>query len=238
MLRVQVKKTIGGFSLDADFQIPRSGVTVFWGKSGAGKTTLLNLIAGLIQPDEGHIACGGKTFFDSAAKDGRPFRFSLPAEQRGLGYVFQQHRLFPHLSVKKNLLFSSLFCGRSTDEGSLERVVTLLGIGGLLERKPNSLSGGESQRVAIGRALLASNSFLLMDEPLSSLDQERKEDILGYISGVSKHFTVPIIYVTHSLEELSSLADLVLEIRGGKTGVPVPKDVFLRERAGKANYHI
>lgn len=238
MLCVQVKKTIGGFSLDADFQIPRSGVTAFWGKSGAGKTTLLNLIAGLIQPDEGHIACGEKVFFDSSPKGGCPFCFSLPAERRGLGYVFQQHRLFSHLSVRKNLLFSSLFCGRNIDEGSLERVVTLLGIGDLLERKPNSLSGGEAQRVAIGRALLASTSFLLMDEPLSSLDQERKEDILGYISGVSKNFTVPIIYVTHSLEELSSLADFVLEIRCGKTGVPVPKDVFLRERSDKTNCHI
>lgn len=237
MLRVRVKKNIGAFSLDADFSVPQSGVTVFWGKSGAGKTTLLNMIAGLIDPDEGYISCGEKVFFDSFPASGPPSCFSLPSELRELGYVFQQHRLFPHLSVRKNILFSSLFCKRKISEDNFERVVSLLGIGNLLERKPNSLSGGESQRVAIGRALLASTSFLLMDEPLSSLDQERKNDILGYISGVSRSFPVPIIYVTHSLEELSSLAGLVLEIRDGRTGALLPKDLFLRERTAKMNSH-
>jgi molybdate transport system ATP-binding protein len=210
LLDVKVEKSFGDFSISMNFSLDQSGVTVLFGKSGAGKTTLINMIAGLLSPDEGFITSDGRVFFDSSRG------FSLPPEKRGLGYVFQQHRLFTHMSVENNLLFGPRFCGRPFDCGYWDRVVEVLGIGHLLTRMPNSLSGGESQRVAIGRALLACTSFLLMDEPLSSLDAERKEDLIGYISSIPQKFGIPVIYVTHAKEELSRLADRVLVISGGR----------------------
>ncbi|MDR1944236.1 MAG: ATP-binding cassette domain-containing protein [Synergistaceae bacterium] len=210
MLEVRVKKNFGEFAMDMDFSLDPTGITVFFGKSGAGKTTLVNMIAGLVRPDQGVISCGGREFFSSGRK------FSLPPEKRGLGYVFQQCRLFPHLSVRNNILFGPRFCGRRFDESFFQKVVEVLGVGSLLERRPNSLSGGESQRVAIGRALLSCESFLLMDEPLSSLDIERKEDLIEYIASIPQNFGIPVIYVTHSKEELSRLADRVLLISGGR----------------------
>ena len=149
MLDVRVEKSFGEFSMNMNFSVDPDGVTVLFGKSGAGKTTLVNMIAGLVSPDKGFIACGGKIFFDSAKK------FSLPPERRGLGYVFQECRLFTHMSVKNNLLFGSRFCGRPYNPSLFVKTVELLGIGGLLSRRPGSLSGGERQRVSIGRALLA-----------------------------------------------------------------------------------
>ena len=210
LLDVRVEKNFGGFSMSMDFSVDQRGVTVLFGKSGAGKTTLLNMIAGLVSPDCGFISCDGKIFFDSAKK------FSLPPEHRGIGYVFQECRLFTHMSVKNNLMFGPRFCGRPRDPALFEKVVEILGIGGLLSRMPGSLSGGEGQRVAIGRALLACTSFLLMDEPLSSLDAERKEDIAGYVASIPENFGIPIIYVTHSREELARLVDRVVVIRDGR----------------------
>lgn len=188
------------------------GITVLCGKSGAGKTTLLNMIAGLVRPDEGSIVCGDVRFFDS--RPGSPA--DLPPERRGVGYVFQQHRLFSHISVEGNLLFASRYCGRKLDGGRFSKVVETLDIGHLLHRRPATLSGGEGQRVAIGRALLASDSLLLMDEPLSSLDTERKEEILGYIASVGRDFKTPILYVTHSHDEAGRLADRVLPVKDGR----------------------
>ena len=210
--------------MDVDFSMDEAGITVFFGRSGAGKTTLVNMIAGLVSPDEGIISYRGKIFFDSFEK------ISIPPERRGLGYVFQQHRLFTHMSVRNNLLFASRFCGREVQQGFYERVTELLGIEQLLGRKPATLSGGESQRVAIGRALLACRSFLLMDEPLSSLDPLRKEDLLGYILSIPKKLNIPVIYVTHSVEELSSLADSVLVIDEGRAAPLCSAEEFLSDR--------
>jgi molybdate transport system ATP-binding protein len=210
LLDIRVEKRFGEFCLTADISLERSGITVLFGKSGAGKTTLVNMIAGLVRPDRGVISCGGRCFFDSSRN------FSFPPERRGLGYVFQQHRLFAHMSVLNNLVFGPKFCGRPFDRERFRKVVEILGIEHLLSRRPNSLSGGESQRVAIGRAILACTSILLMDEPLSSIDRERKEELLGYIASIPKNFGIPVIYVTHSHRELSLLADRVVEISEGR----------------------
>ncbi|GHV54804.1 hypothetical protein FACS1894216_15560 [Synergistales bacterium] len=210
MLEVRVKKSFGSFSVDVDLSLDEAGVTVLFGSSGAGKTTLVNMIAGLVKPDEGFISCGGKVFFDSKKS------FSLPPDKRGLGYVFQQGRLFPNLSVKNNLLFGPRFCGRPFNPDLFAKVIDVLGVEHLLSRMPNYLSGGEIQRAATGRAIMACTSFLLMDEPLSSLDAERKGDLIGYIASIPGNFHIPIIYVTHSEEELSLLADRVIHIEGGR----------------------
>ena len=210
LLNVRAEKSFGVFSMSMDFSLDPAGITVLFGKSGAGKTTLVKMIAGLVSPDEGFIDCYGKIFFDSSKK------FSLPPEKRGLGYVFQEGRLFAHMSVKNNLLFGPRFCGRPYNPDLFAKVAELLGIEGLLSRKPGSLSAGEGQRVAIGRALLACTSFLLMDEPLSSLDEERKEDLTAYIASIPQNFGIPIIYVTHSKEEAARLADRVVFISGGR----------------------
>lgn len=225
MLDFTVRKRLGDFALDLAFSIERADITVIFGKSGAGKTTVLNLLAGLLKPDAGTIQLGGRTLFDARS------RVFLKPEKRGLGYVFQQPRLFSHLSVKNNLLFSSRFCRRAAPPKLFERVVDLLGIGHLLERRPNTLSGGEAQRVAIGRALLASSSLLLMDEPLSSLDQNRKDELIGYIAKIPEEFQLPIIYVTHSLAELSALADNTLVMRDGGAKLyrgkgAIPPDIY------------
>jgi molybdate transport system ATP-binding protein len=210
LLIVKAAKKFGDFSAEVDVSIDERGITALSGPSGAGKTTLVNMIAGLVAPDSGFISCGGKVFFDSSA------RISLPPERRGLGYVFQQHRLFPHMSVRSNLLFAPKFCGRPQLRERFGRVADALGIWRLMERKPDSLSGGESQRAAIGRAILACSSMLLMDEPLSSLDDERKEELMGYIKEIPEKFGIPVIYVTHSKDELSRLADRVITMSGGR----------------------
>ena len=223
VLDVRVRKIIGALCMNVDFSMDEAGITVFFGKSGAGKTTLVNMIAGLVSPDEGVISCRGRAFFDSHGG------VDVPPERRGLGYVFQQHRLFTHMSVRSNLLFASRFCGRPVESGFYERVTELLGIAHLLGRRPATLSGGESQRVAIGRALLACRSFLLMDEPLSSLDPLRKEDLLGYIRSIPKELNIPVIYVTHSIDELSFLADSVLVIDDGRTKQLCSAEEFLKD---------
>jgi molybdate transport system ATP-binding protein len=219
VLEVRAKKRLGNFFVDVDFALPAQGITVFFGKSGAGKTSIVNMIAGLVSPDEGRISHERRVLFDSEKK------FSLPPERRGVGYVFQQNRLFSHMSVKNNLLFAPRFCGRPGGARLFDKVVDLLGIAHLLSRKPGALSGGESQRVSIGRALLACTSFLLMDEPLSSLDDERRNDLMAYIASIPSNFGFPVIYVTHSQEELSRLADHVLVVDGGRA-------VLLRSLAG------
>jgi molybdate transport system ATP-binding protein len=216
-VEIRAEKTFGAFTLSVDLALSGSGVTVIFGPSGAGKTTLLNLLAGLVQPDRGLIRFRGRVFFDS--ERGR----RLPPEKRRLSYVFQQPRLFSHFSVLGNLLFAASFCGRRPAPGAFEKTTALLGLEKLLDRRPNTLSGGESQRVALGRALLASSEMLLMDEPLSSLDRARKDELVDLVARIPKEFGVPVLYVTHAEDELLALADEVLEMRDGRgrlTGPP------------------
>src|SRR5690606_29653614 len=180
MLEVDVERRLGDFELAARFTAG-PGITVLFGRSGAGKSSLVNMIAGLLRPDRGRIAVDDRVLFDSEA------RIDLPPHRRGVGYVFQESRLFPHLTVRQNLLYGRWFTPTRKRYTRLDGVVDLLGIGPLLKRRPGDLSGGEKQRVAIGRALLANPRLLLMDEPLASLDAERKAEILPYVERLRDH---------------------------------------------------
>ena len=208
MLQVSIQKQLEAFALQVSFVLASHGITVLWGASGSGKTTLLQCLAGLLRPDAGRIACREAVWFD--AERG----VCLAPERRRLGYVFQDVRLFPHLSVRSNMLFGRRFRGPSGV--SLEDVVALLGLGRLLHRTPSDLSGGEKQRVAVGRALLACPELLLMDEPLTGLDRGKREEIMAYVKAIPERFGVPILYVTHSDAERRFLADRVLNIEDGK----------------------
>lgn len=197
----------GDFTLTAALALPGAGVTVLFGPSGAGKTSLINCVAGLVRPERGRIAVGERVLFDSRA------RIDLPPERRHVGYVFQDGRLFPHMTVAANLRY-----GMKAATGSVgfDEVVDLLGIGHLLQRRPANLSGGEKQRVAIGRALLSSPQLLLMDEPLASLDHARRAEILPYLERLRDRYALPILYVTHDRNEARRLAALVVLFRHGQ----------------------
>lgn len=177
------------------------GLTVLFGPSGAGKTTVLNMVAGLRRPDRGHIRVAGETLFDDAAA------IDLPPERRGAGYVFQETRLFPHLRVRANLLY-----GARGDASALDETVALLGLWPLLERWPRTLSGGEARRVAIGRALLSRPRFLLLDEPLASLDRPRREEIMAAIEAIRDTQGLPILLVTHDAAEAARLGTRIVEL--------------------------
>ena len=207
-MQVSIQKQLEAFALQVSFVLASRGITVLWGASGSGKTTLLQCLAGLLRPDAGRIACREAVWFD--AERG----VCLAPERRRLGYVFQDVRLFPHLSVRSNMLFGRRFRGPSGV--SFEDVVALLGLGRLLHRTPSDLSGGEKQRVAVGRALLACPELLLMDEPLTGLDRGKREEIMAYIKAIPERFDVPILYVTHSDAERRFLADRVLNLEDGK----------------------
>ena len=208
MLQVSIQKQLEAFALQVSFVLASHGITVLWGASGSGKTTLLQCLAGLLRPDAGRIACREAVWFD--AERG----VCLAPERRRLGYVFQDVRLFPHLSVRSNMLFGRRFRGPSGV--SFEDVVALLGLGRLLHRTPSDLSGGEKQRVAVGRALLACPELLLMDEPLTGLDRGKREEIMAYVKAIPERFGVPVLYVTHSDAERRFLADRVLNLEDGK----------------------
>ena len=207
-MQVSIQKQLEAFALQVSFVLASHGITVLWGASGSGKTTLLQCLAGLLRPDAGRIACREAVWFD--AERG----VCLAPERRRLGYVFQDVRLFPHLSVRSNMLFGRRFRGPSGV--SFEDVVALLGLGRLLHRTPSDLSGGEKQRGAVGRALLACPELLLMDEPLTGLDRGKREEIMAYVKAIPERFGVPILYVTHSDAERRFLADRVLNIEDGK----------------------
>ncbi|MEJ1356291.1 MAG: molybdenum ABC transporter ATP-binding protein [Candidatus Sedimenticola sp. (ex Thyasira tokunagai)] len=200
---------LGDFDLSAEATIPGTGVTALFGRSGSGKTSLLRCIAGLENTSDGHLEVNGEKWQESTQE------LFIPPEKRGIGYVFQEGALFPHLQVKANLLYGykRTNSGERTEE--FQRVVDLLGLAGLLERLPAQLSGGEKQRVAIGRALLNNPRLLLMDEPLAALDRDHKKEILPYLESLHRESRIPIIYVTHDLDELVRIADhLVLMERG------------------------
>lgn len=207
-MQVSIQKQLEAFALQVSFVLASRGITVLWGASGSGKTTLLQCLAGLLRPDAGRITCREAVWFD--AERG----VCLAPERRRLGYVFQDVRLFPHLSVRSNMLFGRRFRGPSGV--SFEDVVALLGLGRLLHRTPSDLSGGEKQRVAVGRALLACPELLLMDEPLTGLDRGKREEIMAYVKAIPERFGVPVLYVTHSDAERRFLADRVLNLEDGK----------------------
>jgi molybdate transport system ATP-binding protein len=216
-LEIDVEKALGGFRLRARFSAG-AGVTALFGHSGAGKSTLVNLIAGLERPDRGRIEAGGAVLFDDRQ------RIDLPPGRRRIGYIFQEGRLFPHLTVKQNLLYGRWFTRAADRYVELEPVVALLGLAPLLDRRPAALSGGEKQRVAIGRALLTSPRLLLMDEPLAALDQARRDEILPYIERLRDGLGLPIVYVSHSLEEVTRLANTLVLIDGGAVAAAGPLD--------------
>ena len=183
-----------------------SGITALFGPSGAGKTSVLDMVAGLVRPDSGRVVVGGEVLFDAAAG------IDVPPERRRCGYVFQDLRLFPHRRVRDNLLFGWRLAPPEARWLSLEGACGFLGIGHLLDRAPASLSGGEAQRVAIGRALLSGPRFLAMDEPLSSLDLPRREEILKVVERIRDELNLPILYVTHDPDELARLAATVVRL--------------------------
>jgi molybdate transport system ATP-binding protein len=195
---IQVEKRLGDRCIVLDHRSDRRLIALF-GPSGAGKTSILNMVAGLLRPDRGRIVAAGQVLFDSDSG------VDLPPEQRGLGYIFQDTRLFPHKRVRANLLYGHDLTSPDRRWMTLDEVCAFLGIAHLLDRWPRSLSGGEAQRVAIGRALLAGPRLLLMDEPLSSLDASRREEILTVIIRIRDELHVPILYVTHDRSEVERL---------------------------------
>jgi molybdate transport system ATP-binding protein len=209
MLRVDVVKKLGEFTLEAAFT-SEGRVTGLFGASGAGKTSLINMIAGLVQPDRGTIALDGETLDDSAAG------LHIPPYRRRIGYVFQDARLFPHLDVRQNLDYGRRMNRLDQDPAQQKRVIDLLDIGALLNRRPGRLSGGERQRVAFGRALLSKPKLLLLDEPLGALDEERKREILPYLVRLRDEAGIPMVYVSHDAAELRQLATQIVMLKGGR----------------------
>lgn len=220
MIEVDVALRAGTFDLQVAFS-NADGITALFGRSGSGKSLTLSLIAGLARPTRGRIALDGRTLVDTQQ------RVFVPMHKRRIGLVFQDSLLFPHLSVKQNLLFGRWFAPRTERDIAIDQVVETLGIGHLLARRPGLLSGGERQRVAIGRALLSCPKLLLFDEPLAALDLERKLEILPLIERLRDEFEIPIVYVSHAMEEVVRLAALVVVIDAGKVkAIGTPGEVF------------
>jgi molybdate transport system ATP-binding protein len=209
MLRVDVSKQLGEFSLQASFA-SEGRVTGLFGASGSGKTSLINMLAGLLRPDHGIIAINGETLDDTAK------RMHVPVHRRRIGYVFQDARLFPHLDVRQNLDYGRRMNRLMDDPAQRTRVTDLLDIGRLLDRRPGQLSGGERQRVALGRALLAQPRLLLLDEPLGSLDEERKVEILPYLVRLRDEAAIPMVYVSHDADEMRQLATRIVMLARGR----------------------
>ncbi len=208
MLAVDVDKKLGAFEVAARFEA--DGVTALFGPSGAGKTTVINMVAGLIKPDRGAIALDGTTLFDAAKG------IDLRPNRRRIGYVFQEGRLFPHLSVRQNLDYGRWASGQPRNADEFARVVEMLDIRSLLERRPRALSGGERQRIAIGRALLLRPHLLLLDEPLASLDAALKAEILPYLVRLRDEANVPMVYVSHDAAEVRHIATKVVRLNAGR----------------------
>jgi molybdate transport system ATP-binding protein len=222
-LSVSLQHQFSGFTLDAAFEAPE-GVTALFGRSGSGKSTLVNAVAGLLRPDRGRITLDGSVLLDTGL--GR----MLPPHRRRMGYVFQDGRLFPHLTVRQNLAYGRWFAPKGQGAG-MGRIVDLLGIGPLLDRRPGALSGGEKQRVAIGRAILSNPRLLLMDEPLAALDEARKAEILPYLERLRDEVRLPILYVSHSVAEVARLATTVILMEAGRVTASGPATELLADPA-------
>ncbi|WP_272006882.1 molybdenum ABC transporter ATP-binding protein [Roseovarius sp. ZX-A-9] len=208
-LRVKIHHKFSGFTLDAAFETG-PGVTAIFGASGAGKTSIANAVAGLFAPARGMVELEGRCLYDAAA------RVNVPPHKRRIGTVFQDGRLFPHLSVAGNLDFGTRYVPRGRTGPDRDQVIALMDIGGLLQRRPLHLSGGEKQRVALARALLMAPELLIMDEPLAALDGPRKDEILPYLERLAGGANVPILYVSHSVGEIARLADQIVVLRAGR----------------------
>jgi molybdate transport system ATP-binding protein len=209
-----------GFRVEAAFDT-EAPVTALCGPSGSGKTSILSMIAGLRRPDTGLIRVGPRLLFDSTAC------IDLPSERRRVGYVFQDHLIFPHLNVHNNLLYGWRRRAREARAVDFDRVAQVLELGDLLERRPHSLSGGQRQRVALGRALLCGPDLLLFDEPLSSVDDELKQRVLEYMRRVVQEWRIPTLYVTHNLAETMQIADWVVRLEQGRVlAAGRPDDIF------------
>jgi molybdate transport system ATP-binding protein len=209
VLAVDIEKRLGDFELKVAFE-SQGRVTALFGSSGSGKTSIVNMIAGLVTPDRGRIALDDTVLFDSK------MRLDVPAYRRRIGYVFQEGRLFPHMSVAANLDYGRRMSGLPHDDAEQQRIVDLLDIGHLLDRRPGRLSGGERQRVAVGRALLMRPRLLVLDEPLASLDAARKREILPYLVRLRDEAHLPMVYVSHSAAELRRIATTVVYLDGGR----------------------
>jgi molybdate transport system ATP-binding protein len=219
MLIIDVKKRLGDFSLNASFE-GASGITALFGPSGSGKTSIIGMVAGLMKPDSGRIAIDGEVLFDSANG------IDEPAHKRRVGYVFQDGRLFPHLSVASNLDYGRWMSGAHRDEKQVKQITGLLDIAHLLRRHPGALSGGERQRVALGRALLMKPRLLLLDEPLASLDAARKSEILPYFVRLRDEIKLPMVYVSHDGNEVRALANRIIMIEAGRVAATGNADLI------------
>ena len=211
-LRVNAAHEMGEFHFEVDLTLGH-GLTALVGPSGSGKTTLLNIIAGIVRPDRGVVKLGDRVLTDSAAK------IWLPPHLRRIGYVFQEPRLFPHLTVRQNLLYGRWFRSHVPGGMELDEIVGLLNLGALLARRPTRLSGGEKQRVALGRVLLSRPELLLLDEPLAAVDQAHRAEILPYLDRIRADHALPVIYVTHTWAEVSDRAEQVVELTNGRVRV-------------------
>jgi molybdate transport system ATP-binding protein len=226
-IEVALRHDFGGFALDITFAVDGSGVTALFGPSGAGKTSVVNAVAGLFRPREGRIAVEGRTVLDT-----RKGVF-VPARARRTGYVFQDSRLFPHMSVDDNLRFGLRRAATPVGEGAVAHIVDMLGLGSLLARRPRTLSGGEKSRVALGRALLAAPDILLLDEPLAALDAARRGEILPYLERLRDETKLPMLYVSHAVDEVARLADTVVLLRDGRVAAQGPVfDLLTRIEGG------
>ncbi|MEY8830499.1 molybdenum ABC transporter ATP-binding protein [Sedimentitalea sp. XS_ASV28] len=220
-LSVDMRHRLGALNLQITFQAP-GGVTALFGRSGAGKTTVINAVAGLLTPDSARISLDGQLVLDTRSGH------AVPTRKRRVGYVFQDGRLFPHLSVRQNLTYGARFAS-AAPRTTLAEVSELLGISDLLDRRPGTLSGGEKQRVAIGRALLSQPRILLMDEPLAALDSARKAEILPFLERLRDHTDIPILYVSHSVAEVARLATTVVVLENGRVTRSGPAEQVLSD---------
>lgn len=221
-VEIDIRHRLGAFTLEAAFGVG-AGVTALFGRSGSGKTSLVNVIAGLVRPARGRVVVDGVTLVDTAQD------IFVPSHKRRLGYVFQEARLFPHMTVRQNLLYGRWLAGMGTSGPAVEHVIELLDVASLLRRQPAGLSGGERQRVAIGRALLSGPRLLLMDEPLASLDEALKQDVMPYLERLRDEAQLPIVYVSHSVPEVARLATTIVLLSEGRVQAQGPvADVLQR----------
>lgn len=227
-LETSISKKFDNFSLEADFNLV-SGCCGVFGPSGSGKSTLMNLLAGLIQPERGHICLSGQVLFDSS------LRINLPPEKRRIGVVFQHSYLFPHMNVRKNLTYGWTRTKKPERRIDLDGLINVLGLQHLLTRGVASLSGGERQRVALARTMLACPRLILMDEPLTGLDEQLKYQIIPYLKKVFRQFNIPYLFISHSLQEMRLLTEEVLVLDHGRVAKSLPVEELARRQNGNGN---